>query len=175
MRDHLLGYHEQFAPLGAPLRDPVIEIDDAKLAQVLFETRCFDPAPPTIGRAVAPAGDVRFRVGDRVRHTLVGCDGAISSIEPAEFGQLLVKWDDREEMHANPKNLELIAPEPPQVVRQPEQPEWIEWNGGECPVPPDTRVQIRFVNDFTADVRPAAQVWWGGGQFHSVVAYRVVS
>lgn len=59
--------------------------------------------------------------------------------------------------------------------------DWIEWKGGECPVPPDTRVQVRFVSDFwgTTHAEDAARKFsWARPSLNVygfIAAYRVVS
>jgi hypothetical protein len=54
---------------------------------------------------------------------------------------------------------------------------WIEWNGGECPVPPGTRVDLRFRNGAELESYPqdTAEVfyWRHDDHFSDIVAYRV--
>lgn len=65
--------------------------------------------------------------------------------------------------------------------------DWIEWSGGECPVAPDTSVQIKTADGEVWDdpegtpagvfSAPAVLDWWKGeGLCHDwrIVAYRVV-
>lgn len=60
--------------------------------------------------------------------------------------------------------------------------EWIEWDGGECPVAPDVMVCIKFRdgNDFFADDKRAlGAVDWTPNWHHSggdsdIIAYRVI-
>lgn len=61
--------------------------------------------------------------------------------------------------------------------------EWIEWNGGECPVEPETMVEIlfrhekKYPEDYQEGTLPAADVAWTRGRHRhdlDVVAYRVV-
>jgi hypothetical protein len=71
-----------------------------------------------------------------------------------------------------------------------EQP-WIEWAGGECPVPADTLVYVRYADETTdetdADGNPLPPVparFWGSGSLSNwqksrkgnahIIAYRVV-
>ena len=58
---------------------------------------------------------------------------------------------------------------------KPTEPEWIDWHGGECPVPAGTRVEVRFKTGHTAiDANPEAFDWkvtWVG---YSIVAYRIL-
>ncbi len=54
--------------------------------------------------------------------------------------------------------------------------DWIEWKGGECPVPPDTMVDVISRNGET-NVGRAETWWWPGGNTDDawdIVAYRVV-
>lgn len=59
--------------------------------------------------------------------------------------------------------------------------EWIEWSGGECPVPPDTVVQAKFVSGYwgTTGAEGAARKFsWASPSpnvYGDIVAYRVVS
>lgn len=54
--------------------------------------------------------------------------------------------------------------------------DWIEWNGGECPVPEDTLVRVRFRSGNEDDC-PADILWWGrtsGNLGHDIIAYRII-
>ena len=55
--------------------------------------------------------------------------------------------------------------------------EWIEWNGGECPVSPETKVEVRFRNGIVCAQCPAVKWYWDceGGYDLDIVAYRVVA
>ena len=37
---------------------------------------------------------------------------------------------------------------------------WIKWHGGECPVPPDTLVDIKLRSGFVRGLRPAGKYIW---------------
>ena len=52
---------------------------------------------------------------------------------------------------------------------------WIEWHGGECPVAPDTRVEVKFRNGNT-DNEEVADLWfWGNANNDGqIIAYRVL-
>lgn len=54
---------------------------------------------------------------------------------------------------------------------------WIKWEGGKCPVPYDTMVEVKFRNGEIREAR-SARGWgwgWGGGDGgFIIVAYRVV-
>lgn len=52
---------------------------------------------------------------------------------------------------------------------------WIEWNGGECPVPPNTKVEILQYPDNDVDSCIASEVDWNHyGMGGDIIAYRVV-
>lgn len=54
--------------------------------------------------------------------------------------------------------------------------DWIEWKGGDCPVEPDTLVEVRF-RDGTVDARVLEAcnwLWWHSENKEDIVAYRVV-
>ena len=56
--------------------------------------------------------------------------------------------------------------------------DWIGWKGGECPVPPDTMVEVRLRDGrelFPSLARGWYWVWTGGGDPYDIVAYRVIS
>lgn len=56
------------------------------------------------------------------------------------------------------------------------EPEWIEWKGGECPVPPETRVDVKNGRGWVHTRYPAESWNWGHrGNSWDIVAYRVVS
>lgn len=52
---------------------------------------------------------------------------------------------------------------------------WIKWYGGECPVPPNTRVVVKYRNGVLGSVRRADDYYWyhdgGGGD---IFEYRIV-
>ena len=65
---------------------------------------------------------------------------------------------------------------------------WIEWKGGECPVPGDTMVEIKAIIDDKDGTKPSTYEregadqaswfdcfdWWTGGNRVTITAYRVV-
>jgi len=56
--------------------------------------------------------------------------------------------------------------------------DWIEWKGGECPVAPDTRVEVRLRNGDSYSHASAG--WWVWKwrdlkDTHDIVAYRVLN
>ena len=61
-------------------------------------------------------------------------------------------------------------------LRAPEEPEWIEWNGGECPVAPEMRVELKFrvhgthIMPYYAD----ALRWNHENNGGDILAYRVL-
>lgn len=56
--------------------------------------------------------------------------------------------------------------------------DWIEWSGGERPVPPDTMIEVRFRNGGLNPVSSAGEwtwAWMDCGDPYDIAAYRVVS
>lgn len=58
---------------------------------------------------------------------------------------------------------------------------WIEWKGGECPVAPDAKVDLKFVavGGFVGEpvdtgARAKNYDWSHGGVGHDIIAYRVL-
>ena len=55
---------------------------------------------------------------------------------------------------------------------------WIDWNGGECPVPPDMRVTVKFRDGDSQSGHPAyayAYSWRHDGDGADIVEYRTVT
>ena len=52
--------------------------------------------------------------------------------------------------------------------------EWIEWSGGECPVPPHTMVEVRYQDGSTDHWLSHTVNWDQEGTSADIVAYRVV-
>ncbi len=55
--------------------------------------------------------------------------------------------------------------------------DWIEWAGGECPVDPETLVQVKLACNYGSDeAEPAGMlVWECYDSLGDIIAYRVVS
>lgn len=52
---------------------------------------------------------------------------------------------------------------------------WITWHGGECPVPGDAKVEVKFRCGETNDRLEAGRWgWWESGGGHIIVAYRLL-
>ena len=51
---------------------------------------------------------------------------------------------------------------------------WIEWNGGECPVPPNTKVEIQYPDNDVYSCIASAVDWNHDGTGGDITAYRVV-
>lgn len=52
---------------------------------------------------------------------------------------------------------------------------WITWHGGECPVPGDAKVEVKFRCGETNDRLEAGMWgWWESGGGHIIVAYRLL-
>lgn len=65
--------------------------------------------------------------------------------------------------------------------------EWIEWNGGECPVFPHTKVRVKFHPMWSepepyesTDIKDAGDLWWDHRKCGdepsagNIIAYRIV-
>ena len=53
---------------------------------------------------------------------------------------------------------------------------WIKWHGGECPVPPDTLVEVKLRSGALAAKRRAGSDWWHhNGGSADIIAYRTVT
>lgn len=55
--------------------------------------------------------------------------------------------------------------------------DWIEWNGGECPLPPETNVEVRFRNGKTSCTDDPFYWRWGHlseASISDIIAYRVI-
>jgi hypothetical protein len=52
---------------------------------------------------------------------------------------------------------------------------WIEWNGGECPVEPSTKIGVRYRNggEFHSIITAASQRWSNNGWPSDIIAYRL--
>lgn len=64
--------------------------------------------------------------------------------------------------------------------------DWIEWTGGECPVPEDTHIEARMRGTFIKDGRPVHRGfktsqptefhhWLDTGQESDIIAYRIIT
>ena len=53
---------------------------------------------------------------------------------------------------------------------------WIKWHGGECPVPPDTKVKVKYSNGTIEPIRAAsAYSWIHIHRFGDIVEYHTVT
>lgn len=56
-----------------------------------------------------------------------------------------------------------------------EEADWIEWKGGQCPVKPGTKIDIKMRNgDVAPTCRPAHLAWSHAMGALDIIAYRVV-
>lgn len=96
---------------------------------------------------------------------------------------ITIHFDTEEQMRAAHEQLRR---DHPRATLEASDDGWVAWNGGECPVAPDTLVLIRTREGrsaFEDDPTPARTLRWehpveAYGQTHSecdVVAYKVVS
>lgn len=58
--------------------------------------------------------------------------------------------------------------------------DWIIWNGGDCPVSPDTIVLVQWADEDRLEAeeceeRPANAVRWAWSSRNNIIAYRVVT
>ena len=60
--------------------------------------------------------------------------------------------------------------------------DWIIWNGGDCPVSPDTIVQAQFrrrtrneSEDYSPNMAAGKQTWGWCGSDHDIIAYRIIT
>ena len=91
--------------------------------------------------------------------------GGVADLEKAKhYIELLIELEANKEAVDAPKPAELGDG-------------WIHWNGGECPVPARTRVDIRFRRGDDESNRIAEALEWGHGKlgcWWDIVAYRIV-
>lgn len=60
-------------------------------------------------------------------------------------------------------------------LRAPKEPEWIEWQGGECPVADDTRVEVKFRSgECNSKFKAGTWNWKHSGWASDIIAYRVL-
>ena len=53
---------------------------------------------------------------------------------------------------------------------------WIKWHGGECPVPPETMVKVKFRRGDSTSEHPASDYCWRHyGEDHDTVEYCIVT
>ena len=52
---------------------------------------------------------------------------------------------------------------------------WIKWSGGECPVPPETRVEAKLRCGLERDVRADDYLWYHDDGVDDIVEYRTVT
>lgn len=68
----------------------------------------------------------------------------------------------------------LIELEFPKQAVPADDDDWIEWNGGRCPVDPKLRVAIKFREGYQASFVADMYRWDHDGSGSDIVAYRVV-
>lgn len=86
-----------------------------------------------------------------------------------------------EELHV--KVAKDIGKVPVKLELVPIEGEWIEWNGGECPVPKGTKIDVKYrdgkvaINQFIQEGNypiPAARFWVKDNHGSDIIAYRIV-
>lgn len=95
----------------------------------------------------------------------------------------MAKWNEPVALRPAPPFMVADDPFDDQVARPrtageelAPEPDWIEWDGGECPVPEDACVDVRFRGGDT-DERSRAGMWsWNTGcNNYDIIAYRLSS
>lgn len=168
------------------------EYSEEEAAEALAE--CWQPVwPLVIKRVAAPPSTepgVKFKPGDKVRYIselkhMAGIERVVSAVRENYFnGSKLVtrveftcgphSWDRAE-------HLELIEPAPsPEVETVGDG--WIEWKGGECPIPhaKPGEYELRFSDGDEVESTISVEWWellWSketAPETYWIVAYRVV-
>jgi hypothetical protein len=91
-----------------------------------------------------------------------------------------VHWPNAENYPMHIAHVPLIVvPAPPNYFGfdKPDNDGWIEWKGGECPVGPDVKVEIKTDNDargYTLLAKALRWKWAHGGNIDDIIKYRVV-
>lgn len=118
----------------------------------------------------------RTRGGDTVFVTDVRADLPEYPVQVLNRGNRTADgfaWDDGEPDDED--LIELIEDNPPLPAPAADDEGWIEWAGGECPVPAGTKVQCRYRNGDTGQLYRAEGYRWNhAGNGVDIVAYRVI-
>lgn len=139
-----------------------LSLDDFRFIKHPFPDGTFDGG----GKAVHT-----FNVGDKVRHKNYPSDDFGVVLEVA--GDLVHFVGANGSFYHFADRLELVPEEKPATPEPVADADgWIEWSGGECPVSPDSTVEIRWC-DGLVRTYPAWCVygWEGAG---CILAYRLV-
>lgn len=90
----------------------------------------------------------------------------------------LIGYDGRDWRTWTEDGRYIIAPHPLDLVRDadplPDADGWVPHNGGDCPVPPDTMLEVRFRDNDTSGPECAYGWHWGEMGESTIVAYRIV-
>ena len=66
-------------------------------------------------------------------------------------------------------------PQPEPAAPQAEDDGWIEWNGGDCPVPPRAEIKLGFRDGFEgSSTSPDDLRWDHAGSNGDIIAYKVI-
>lgn len=68
----------------------------------------------------------------------------------------------------------IASAEQPTTSPAPDDDDWIEWNGGKCPVPGDTVVQVKLRDNLKGTNHACRYRWTRIGNYDDIIAYRVV-
>lgn len=80
----------------------------------------------------------------------------------------LVHYEDYQKLEAELEQLR-------QQVKAQADDGWIEWSGGECPVPDNTKVQVKFWDGYEPVITEPQGLRWKHFIAHAnIIAYRVV-
>jgi len=115
-----------------------------------------------------PVGDIADYLMQIYQHNpSVSCD-VVTYRFPGALGQWV---QDGKELLA-----ELEVPHPTtDTYRQIENDDWIEWGGGKCPVPDNTKVQVKFWDGYAPVVdEPQGLRWSMIEEMSDIIAYRVI-
>ena len=102
-------------------------------------------------------------------HAISGIMSIKNSNEPGDISTTTIVLHGPYSVREHAKKSEPHIPQP--------YPMWTEWNGGGCPVPPDTVVEVRFFDGSVVRNRAGEwdYCWKGKKDFPSMIAaYRIV-
>jgi len=117
----------------------------------------------------------KFAVGDRVRKTKGSswqgrvCGAYSTSLTPEGYAV---------ESEREPGSVQIYPAAALDFVEadslSPADDGWIAWEGGECPVGPLVRVDVRFANGTSLEGEHAQTFDWDADDDEAIVAYRIV-
>lgn len=112
---------------------------------------------------------------DCVAYASLKAEALTTGKQPSEKGKRVV---DKEAREAFIKSFEMPSPAAPFATKLAHQADtdWIEWNGGECPVPSRTRVEIQTRSGMRKQALARAFEWDSCGEEtpFDIIAYRLL-